>query len=83
MDERAGVGPLKAWRRRRLLTVRGLAAAAGVTPKTVVELEAGRRTPHPGTVKALSAALDVQPERVTEFRRAMGLPVAEERDDGQ
>jgi transcriptional regulator with XRE-family HTH domain len=69
----AEVATLKAWRRRRLLTVRALAAAAGVAQRTVVEVEAGRRGPQPGTIRALSAALGVEPEQVTEFRRAMGL----------
>jgi transcriptional regulator with XRE-family HTH domain len=72
------VATLKAWRRRRLLTVRGLAAAAGVAQRTVVEVEAGRRTPHPGTVRALSEALGVEPEQVTEFRQVMGLDAPKE-----
>jgi len=72
---------LKAWRRRRLLTIRSLATAAGVTTKTVVEIEAGRRTPRPGTIRALSGVLGVAPERVIEFRTAMGFPVEEEDSD--
>jgi transcriptional regulator with XRE-family HTH domain len=67
------VASLKAWRRRRLLTFRALAAAAGVALRTVVEVEAGRRAPRPDTVRALSAALDVEPEQVVEFRRVMGF----------
>jgi transcriptional regulator with XRE-family HTH domain len=72
------VATLKAWRRRRLLTVRGLAAAADVAQRTVVEVEAGRRAPHPGTVRALSKALGVEPAQVAEFRRVMGLDAPEE-----
>jgi transcriptional regulator with XRE-family HTH domain len=65
---------LKTWRRRRLLTVRALALAAGVTASTVVRLESGQQTPQPRTIKAVSAALGVEPEHVLEFRHAMGLP---------
>jgi transcriptional regulator with XRE-family HTH domain len=74
----AEVATLKAWRRRRLFTVRALAAGAGVAQRTVVEVEAGRRAPHPGTVRALSEALGVQPEQVAEFRRVMGLDAPKE-----
>jgi transcriptional regulator with XRE-family HTH domain len=72
---RDGVRSLAQVRRERLLTVRGLAAAAGVAPRTVVEVEAGRRVPQPGTVRRLADALEVAPDRVREFRRTMGLPV--------
>ncbi len=39
---------LRDWRRRRLLTIRALAAAAQAAPRTVLEVEGGRRVPHPG-----------------------------------
>ena len=68
---------LKAWQRRRLLTIRAFAAAAGVSPRTVIEIGAGRRVPRPGTITAMSRVLEVAPEQVVEFRRAMGLPVME------
>jgi len=74
---------LKAWQRRRLLTVRALADMTGVSPMTVVQLGAGKRTPRAGTIKALSTALGVAPEQVVEFRRAMGFPVDEESSDAQ
>ena len=69
---------LKAWQRRRLLTLRSLAAAAGVSPVTVFEVQVGKRTPRPGTIKAISAALGVAPDQVIEFRTAMGFPVEDE-----
>src|SRR5688500_16412246 len=65
---------LKICRRRRLSTVRALALAAGVTASTVVRVESGQQTPQLGTIRALSAALEVEPEQVLEFRHAMGLP---------
>ena len=64
-------------RRERLLTIRSLAAAAGASPRTVLQVEHGERTPQPGTIKRLSAALGVEPAHVREFRRAMGLPEEE------
>ncbi len=72
---------LKAWQRRRLLTLRSLGAAAGVSPVTVFEIQAGKRTPRPGTIRALSAALGVAPEQVAEFRAAMGFPAEKESSD--
>jgi len=72
---------LKEWRRRRLFTVRSLAAAAGVSSLTVVQLGTGKRMPRPGTIRALSAALGVAPEQVLEFRAAMGFPIEEENVD--
>ena len=72
---------LKAWQQRRLMTIRSLAEAAGVSPVTVVQIGAGRRTPRPGTIRALSAALGVAPEQVVEFRAVMGFPVEEENGD--
>ena len=49
-------------KRRRIeagLSLRGLAAAAGVSHDTVMEIEGGRRSPHPATVKKLADALGV------------------------
>ena len=72
---------LKDWQRRRLMTTRSLATAAGVSPVTVVQIGGGQRSPRPGTIRALSAALGVAPEQVLEFRTAMGFPVDEESGD--
>lgn len=69
---------LEQLRRERLLTIRGLALAASCSPRTVLQVEHGQRTPHPGTIKRLSAALGVEPAQVREFRAAMKLPLAEE-----
>ena len=62
---------LKEWRARRLLTVRGLAKAAGVAPTTVYLVETGRSIPTFRIIRALSDALGVQPEEVTEFAAAI------------
>ena len=67
---------LKKWRQRRLLSIRALAQEANVAPRTVELVERGERTPRGQTVRRLSAALEVEPEQVTEFRRAMGYEEA-------
>lgn len=69
---------LRGWRRRRLHTIRSLAVTAQAAPRTIVELEGGRREPRVGTIRAVSAALGVAPEQVMEFRRVMNLPADEE-----
>ncbi len=71
------VRTLEQLRRERLLTIRALAEAAGVSTRTVLQVEHGARTPQPGTIKRLAAALGVEPARVREFRAAMGLPAEE------
>ena len=69
MDAKGGerMPTLKEWRSRRLLTVRGLAEAAGVAPTTVYLVENGRSAPTFRVVRALSDALGVRPEEVAEF----------------
>lgn len=62
---------LKRARIARLMTVRGLAAAAGVSTHTVHEVETGKRSPRFGTIKRLSAALGVDPADVVEFRAVL------------
>ena len=62
---------LKRVRTARLFTVRGLAAAAGVSPHTVHEVETGKRPPRFGTIKRLSAALGVDPSEIAEFRAVL------------
>ena len=62
---------LKEWRARRVLTVQGLAKAAGVAPSTVYRLENDRSQPTFGAIRALSGALGVQPEEVEEFAAAI------------
>lgn len=49
-------------KRRRIeagLSLRGLAAVAGVSHDTVMEIEGDRRAPHPATVKKIADALGV------------------------
>lgn len=67
----SGARTLKQTRTSRLLTVRGLAAAAGVSLQTVHEVETGKRLPRFGTIRALSSALGVEPDQVAEFRKVL------------
>ncbi len=62
---------LKRARTERLMTVRALATAAGVSTHTVHEVETGKRPPRFGTIKRLSAALGVDPAEVAEFRAVL------------
>lgn len=62
---------LREWRVSRLLSIRSLGAVSGVTAKTLVDLEHGRRRPQYGTMKKLCAALGAEPGDVTEFVEAL------------
>jgi transcriptional regulator with XRE-family HTH domain len=53
--------PLWAWRREHLLSLDDLAAAAGVSNNWIVQIEHGRQTPRYKTMRAICAALKVQP----------------------
>ncbi len=53
---------LRAVRDQRLLSQRELAERAGLSPTTILKLEADRvEDPHPRTVRKLAAALGVDP----------------------
>ena len=58
---------LKEARAHRLLSVRKLAALAGVAPATVYHIEHGKTQPSFRAIRDLSAALDVDPLDVEEF----------------
>jgi transcriptional regulator with XRE-family HTH domain len=67
----SGGRPLRDVRAERLLTTRELADLAGVAPSTIYMIEAGRSTPRPSVIRRLSEALEVDPQEITEFRRAI------------
>jgi transcriptional regulator with XRE-family HTH domain len=69
-----GVKTLREWRTERLLSVRELALAAGVTHKTLIDLEHGRRRATYETMRGISQALGVPAPDIAEF-----APVLEER----
>jgi transcriptional regulator with XRE-family HTH domain len=58
---------LREWRVERLLSLTSLAAQAGITKKTLIDLELGRRRPHYETMAALCQVLNVAPAEVIEF----------------
>jgi transcriptional regulator with XRE-family HTH domain len=58
---------LRGVRDRRLLSQRELAERAGLSPTTILKLEAGRvEDPHPRTVRKLAQALEVDPAELVE-----------------
>ena len=56
---------------RSVLSVRELAARAGVAPATVYQIEHGRTRPHYRSIRVLSAALGVEPMQIVEFARVI------------
>lgn len=62
---------LKEARAAKLLTVRALAAKAGVAASTVYLIENGRATPRFSVIAKLCTALGVEPAAVDEFAAAM------------
>jgi DNA-binding Xre family transcriptional regulator len=62
---------LREWRTEHLLSIRELAAAAEITPKTLTDLEYGRRRATYGTMRRISQALGVEPHEIAEFAMAL------------
>lgn len=59
---------LSTHRARRALTIADLAELAGVSNKTIVDIEGGKTTtPHSRTVMKITTALGVEPKDVLEF----------------
>jgi transcriptional regulator with XRE-family HTH domain len=62
---------LRAWRAERLWSVDTLAEKAGVSNKTIVQLEHGRQLPTFRTIRRISDALSIPPSEVAEFNQAI------------
>jgi transcriptional regulator with XRE-family HTH domain len=62
---------LREWRALRLESSKTLAVKAGVSNKTILEIENGRNVPTFRTIRRLSEALDVDPSEVAEFAAAI------------
>jgi DNA-binding XRE family transcriptional regulator len=58
-------------RAQSVLSVRELAARAGVAPTTVYQIEHGLTRPHYRSIRALSGALGVDPMQIEEFARVI------------
>jgi transcriptional regulator with XRE-family HTH domain len=52
---------LKEWRLSRAMTQIELAAAAGLQPSTLIDIERGKRLPRPSTLRKLATALGLEP----------------------
>ncbi len=74
MPRRLEVLTLRGWMDRRLLSYVALGKLAGVSTRTLQEIEDGKRArPRAETVDKIADALGVKREQVMEFRRLMGL----------
>lgn len=73
---------LREWRALRLLSTKGLAAKAGVSNKTIVQLENGHGLPIFRTIARISGALDVPPAEVAEFAAAIAVRGATSTNEG-
>ena len=62
---------LRETRRRNLFSIVQLAEKAGVSTRTIVDLEHGRTVPRLQTMRKVSEALGVDPESIEEFRNAI------------
>ncbi len=62
---------LRQWRAARLLSSKALSAKTGVSNKTILDIENGKRMPTFRTIQTLSDALGVKPEEVREFADAI------------
>jgi transcriptional regulator with XRE-family HTH domain len=62
---------LTAVRRSRLLSMQALATKAGVSIRTINNIEMGYIRPHLSTIQKLCDALNVDPMDVDEFRDAI------------
>ncbi len=72
--------PLREARHRRLLSIRELAARAGVATATIVSIEQGRQTPTFKTARKITAALEMEPGEIDEFARLMDAESWEGKD---
>ncbi len=62
---------LREWRAMKLHSSKTLALAAGVSNKTILDIENGKHLPTFRTIGRLSQALDVDPAEVAEFAAAI------------
>jgi transcriptional regulator with XRE-family HTH domain len=65
------VKTLRQWRLEKLMGTKALATAAGVSNKTIVQIEHGRQVPLLRTIRLISEALEVPPREITEFAEAL------------
>ncbi len=69
--EHPSMQSLREWRVKKLMIQRQLGRAAGVNPRTVMNVELGRQIPRLLSIQRICNALGVEPEDVTEFATAL------------
>ena len=67
----AGQMTFRQARARSVLSIRELAARAGVAPATVYQIEHGRTRPHYRSIRVLIEALGIDPMQIVEFARVI------------
>jgi transcriptional regulator with XRE-family HTH domain len=72
---------LRQLRTSQLLSIRELAARAGITPKTLTDIEYGRRRPTYETMRTISGALGVSAHEIREFVTAIESRGRRDADD--
>jgi transcriptional regulator with XRE-family HTH domain len=60
---------LRELRQAQVLSQRDLAERAGVSPKTILDIEQNRIRPQPGTIRKIAAALGMEPSALAEQLR--------------
>ena len=73
---------LRAWRLEQLLSIERLAKEAGVSNRTIIDIEHGRVRPKLRTIGRLCHALGADPGDVTEFAAVIRPWAFEEGGDG-
>jgi transcriptional regulator with XRE-family HTH domain len=63
---------LRELREAKLLSQKELAAKAGISNKTIVDIESGKIRPHPSTLRKLARALGVPGSALAEHLRPQG-----------
>jgi transcriptional regulator with XRE-family HTH domain len=58
------VEKFKRFRKQRVITIRELAEAAGVSKTTISNLENGQPGAYPSTIRKLAKALDLEPHEL-------------------
>jgi transcriptional regulator with XRE-family HTH domain len=66
---------LRELRQERVLSQRELAERAGVSPKTILDIEQNRIRPQPGTIRKIAAALGMEPAALAENLRTRQTPM--------
>ncbi len=63
--------PLREWRAARLMSSKTLAIAAGVSNKTIIQIEHRRQLPTFRTIQRITDALGIEPGEIEEFAAAI------------